>query len=398
MLIRFLLIFIGLFILTLPFEQPLLPYLIGILALPFEFLSSKVGFYLLGFDAVTKYNIASDSIGLYISFLLFALISSSIALIWTILYNKISKREGLILEHLSAFYLSMLLFSYGFGKIFQTQFYSPEANILFTPLGNLDKDIVFWTSMSSSGIYNYFLGMMEIVPAILLVFKRTRFIGALIAFGVMLNVFFINIGFDISVKVLSAFLLLLSGILIFPSLYNLLLTELKLKPSLEEVTQKGLNTKAIPLKFEFLILLFFIVNASIPFLKSSFRADNSEKNQLQAAYEIDLFAINNDTLLPLSTDSIRWKRIFIHSQGYFIVQNMQDKMYDFELKISENADFIELIDYKQKDRRDGLNIEIAKQRIKLFGNFRGQKLYLEARKIDSEQLPFRKDNFHWIVK
>jgi hypothetical protein len=76
---------------------------------------------------------------------------------------------------------------------------------------------------------------------------------------------------------------------------------------------------------------------------------------------------------------------------------MQDKMYDFELKISENEDYIELIDYKQKGRRERLNMEIAKQRITLFGNFRGQKLYMEARKIDSEQVPFRKDNFHWIV-
>ena len=397
MLTRFLLLFIGLFILTLPFEQPLLPYLTGFLAFLFEYLSSIVGFYLLGFDADTEYNIASDSLGLYISVLLIALISSSIALLWTIFDNKISKREGLILEHLSAFYLSMLLFSYAFGKLFKTQFYLPEANILYTPLGNLDKDLVFWSSMSSSGIYNYFLGMMEIFPAILLMFKRTRFVGALIAFGVMLNVFFINIGFDISVKVLSGFLLFLSGILIFPGLYHWLLSELKLKPFLEVETQKGLNSKAIPVKFEFLIVLFFMVNASFPFLKTSFQSDHLEKTALLGAYEIELFSLNKDILQPLSTDSLRWKRIFIHSKGYFIIQNMQDKMYDFKLKISENEDYIELIDYKQKGRRERLNMEIAKQRITLFGNFRGQKLYLEARKIDSEQVPFRKDKFHWIV-
>ena len=43
--------------------------------------------------------------------------------------------------------------------------------------------------MGTSRIYNIFMGIIEIIPAVLLLHKRTRFLGGLIAFVVLTNVF-----------------------------------------------------------------------------------------------------------------------------------------------------------------------------------------------------------------
>ena len=103
--------------------------------------------------------------------------------------------------------LAFFLLRYGFDKLFKHQFYLPEPNTLYTPVGLLSKDILFWTSMGTSHSYNVFMGLIEIIPAFLLFFKRTRMLGGLISFAVLLNVLMINIGFDITVKILSSFLL-----------------------------------------------------------------------------------------------------------------------------------------------------------------------------------------------
>ena len=52
-------------------------------------------------------------------------------------------------------------------------------------------------------MYQMFLGWGELIPAVLLLFRRTTLIGALIMFVVMLNVFLINIFFDVCVKLNS---------------------------------------------------------------------------------------------------------------------------------------------------------------------------------------------------
>jgi len=41
-----------------------------------------------------------------------------------------------------------MLLNYGTDKLFLEQFYKPDANILFTPLGFLDSDILFWSKYS----------------------------------------------------------------------------------------------------------------------------------------------------------------------------------------------------------------------------------------------------------
>ena len=118
--------------------------------------------------------------------------------------------------YLNNMVVSFFLFVYGFNKVFKIQFYIPEPNTLYTPLGQLSKDILFWSSMGSSHSYNLFMGLVEILPALFLLFRRTRMLGAVISFTVLLNVLMINFGFDISVKILSSFLLFLSLVILAP--------------------------------------------------------------------------------------------------------------------------------------------------------------------------------------
>ncbi len=396
MYLKFSLIFTLLFIATLPFEQPLLPDFPALIAPFFELVSKWVATNLLGWSPLLNYRLESDSAGLYLHSGILLFISSSLAFAWHLLEKNDNRKViyNKVLIEISSFYLSMHLFSYGFSKLFKAQFFFPEPNTLFTPLAYLDRDILFWSAMGTSHTYSVFSGIIELVPALLLIFPRTRTLGALIAFGVMVNVFMLNMGFDISVKLFSAFLIFLCLNVLsaeFRNLYLFFLSDLPIKRNLIGISRKNIIYRSI-------IGLFLIINGMFPFLLAgNFNDDLAPRPDLNGAYEINQFVLNGDSLAPMINDKFRWKRIFVHRRGYFIIQNMQDKMTDYKLKIDETNNILEITDYRNFDLKYSFNIIRNGDSMSLKGNFIGKDIYLKAVRIDLKKLPISNNNFHWML-
>jgi len=167
--------------------------------------------------------ILSDTKGLYLH-VAFLFISSFIAsLSWNYLKPVENKERYNYFITFVTYYLSLQLIIYGFNKLFLMQFPIPSANLLYTNLGELSKDILFWISISTSPLYNYFTGGLEILTGLLLLHFRTRVIGSLLAIVIFSTIVLINFSFDISVKFYSLFLLITSLFIAAPyikSLFN----------------------------------------------------------------------------------------------------------------------------------------------------------------------------------
>jgi hypothetical protein len=67
-------------------------------------------------------------------------------------------------------------------------------------------------------MYTFFAGVMEVVPAVLLIFRRTMTLGAILAVAVMGNVFMLNMCYDVPVKQYSFHLLIMGVVLLLPEL------------------------------------------------------------------------------------------------------------------------------------------------------------------------------------
>lgn len=118
-----------------------------------------------------------------------------------------------VLLDLLALYLSLVLLRYGFVKVLATQFPRLWANLDTPPL-ELNPMRVAWQFFGYSRGYQQFLGWGEVLPAVLLLFRRTRTLGAFIATVVMLNVFVVNVFFDVCVKIGSGSYLLFALLLL----------------------------------------------------------------------------------------------------------------------------------------------------------------------------------------
>lgn len=107
--------------------------------------------------------------------------------------------------------LAAILMGYGFSKVFDLQFSPPGNLLLIQPLGRMTPMMLAWTFMGYSPAYTIFAGVLECLGGLLLLFRRTSSLGALLAAVVLANVVMMNLSYDIPVK-LHASLYLVTAI------------------------------------------------------------------------------------------------------------------------------------------------------------------------------------------
>ncbi|HLW39191.1 MAG TPA: hypothetical protein VKX31_02285 [Brumimicrobium sp.] len=316
---------------------------------------------------IQKTYLVSDSLAFYSTAFILLLFSGLItALVYWRLKRVIPKAQQVLLN-LMVLLLAFFLIRYGLDKIFDRQFYTPASNTLHTPMGQLSKDILFWSSMGTSSFYNYFMGIVEVLAGTLLFFNRTRFLGLLMAFGIFGNILAINIGFDITVKYLS-------GLLLFTSTICLLFFGDRLKSLL---TGKSAEKEPLILSNVWVLILFtpFFVDLGMTYWENP-------KNESGQSYHV--LSIDSPSEL---IDEAKIVRIHLHPAGYFITEDKQQHFTSY--KMSADRKFV-----------------IVNQQLVPFsfqGDFlnwrEGEKIIRwKLKEIDLEELPLKKDETNWYFE
>lgn len=335
------------------------------------------------FLPMTNSEFTSDSTTSY--WLLFCLFIIAISLNYLFSVAKIWMKKGDVLikyfQLILSFYLSIILFKYGLDKITGIQFYAPDPNILFTPLGFLDKDILFWSAIGASRSYQIFLGIAEIIPALLLLHYRTRNIGLLLSLVVFTNIFFVNLTFDISVKLFSAFLLFVTILLLTPicrSLYNLFFLQKSVPVPTFKIPSSSINKKVLFCSRGILLSLFFFeIIYPLTIVKKE------SQSPLIGAYTV--------ISAEQASDSTSIKRVFIHKENYLIFQYQDDTTEDFYFKKDEHSFEV----YTYEGNHFTVDFEFDGTLLKL--NAPTLNWNLLCKVIPLESLPLNQKLFHWSV-
>jgi hypothetical protein len=388
--------------------------LLGVLFIPFPFnittlqlqvtdfiFGKLIGFTAKVFFGKTLLNtkVYSDSTSMYLLLLLLFIA----AVIITLLLSRIKKfslyREKIfrILYQLFVYYLVLQLLKYGADKIFKNQFYLPEPNTLFTPIGQLEKDILYWSTMGTSYSYNIFLGSLEILAAVLILINRTRLMGLLLSLGILLNVVAVNFSFDISVKLFASFLLFLNFHLLYP--FSNRLCQLLLQ---KNITALPATEQASVLKKTFIVsfLQWFVIGIIVlevfyPFLLSgNFNGDKTPKPYLHGAYEVNYIIDGKDTLTSSSSPV---KRFFIHRDSYIIFQDQQDVMKDYKLSYDKSDTTFTITDYQFKQTVLSYTYQSTDSILNLQYFTNGKAIKLIGKAIDWRKLPALQKSFHWTM-
>jgi uncharacterized membrane protein YphA (DoxX/SURF4 family) len=169
-------------------------------------------------------NGSGDTTYDYLRILCMVLLAIMATVIWSILDRR---RDNYRTLHSWAriwlrYALALCMLTFGAVKILMIQFESPGYGRLIQPLGQLSPMALLWVFMGFSKSYTCFTGVMEVIGGLLLFFRRTTTLGALMVAGAMANVLMLNMSYDVPVKLGSLHILGLALVLLAPDMRRLL--------------------------------------------------------------------------------------------------------------------------------------------------------------------------------
>lgn len=142
-------------------------------------------------------------------------IAAMVALPWTVADRKRPRASWVepSLHLLLRYSIILGLGSYAWAKLVPQQFPPLSGVSLEMRVGELAPPSLLWSFMQYSRPYSLFGGAMELVAILLLCFRRTTTLGALLCLVVMTNVMALNFMYDVTIKLYSLMIVLSAAVL-----------------------------------------------------------------------------------------------------------------------------------------------------------------------------------------
>ncbi len=107
---------------------------------------------------------------------------------------KFTRKEiGAFLDLSIRIWTAFFVFIYGAGKAVQFK----GAALLDIPMNEASPFQIMWAFFGATQAYPYTIGFLQIIGATMLVFQRTKLLGALLLTPIFLNIIFLDILYEI---------------------------------------------------------------------------------------------------------------------------------------------------------------------------------------------------------
>jgi hypothetical protein len=390
-----------------PFPLDYIPY-VDTIALPYyqmwKLLVPWVGSRLFHVDATTLPNGSGDTTWGYVQVFCYLILALLATAVWSVLDRKQKSyprlHEGLRIY--VRFALCSVMISYGAVKVIKSQFPDPSVDRLLQPYGDASPMGLLWTFMGASTAYNVFSGLSEMIGGLLLAFRRTALLGALVSFGVLLNIVLLNFCYDVPVKLFSSHLLVMAIFLTLPHLRRL--TDLfVLNRRVEAVEPRPFLTRpwlsrgiAVCSTLAVIALSVFHLNRAVETMK--LYGSQAPKGPLSGIWEVDEMSLDGQVRPPLTTDTERWRRVIFGNTGQFSVQRMDDFRDRYNLKMGlVGKNTLELTRRFEPEWKASLLYARPKpELLTLQGPWGGHRLQARLHRVEPPKFLLTTRGFHWI--
>lgn len=322
-------------------------------------------------------------------------LSLIIALVWAVLDRKRPSYDQLAhwLRIGIRYYLAYYLLVYGSLKVIQLQFPSPGLYRLTETYGASSPMGLAWTFVGLSKGYNFFTGSAEMLAGLLLFFRRTTLLGALLAIAVMANVVVMNFTFDIPVKLFSLQLLLLAMYLAaydWRRLYHVFVLN---KPAPAAILRMPQPVRWKRITGVVVKVLFILLALSNTIGDAVAKGDHPPKVPLHGLYRVQTFVLRGDSVPPLTTDSTRWKEMILEYKQTALVRTMTGKERWMRADVDEKQHRLRL-----QEGDDSLHAKLFYYEVPKPGAFvlRNDSMQVTFTRLDEKDFNLTNRGFHWI--
>lgn len=362
---------------------------------------SWVGRHVFGIEAVLHQDSGSgDQAAIWV--LVFCLLV--VAIVGAAVWSWLDRRRP-DYARLSAWFLTFVrlcvagqMLFYGFAKLVPTQMPAPSLTALLRPYGEFSPASVLWLQVGSSYPYEMALGAVEVLAGLLLFLPRTGTLGSLLAVVSMVQVFLLNMTFDVPVKILSGHLLLMGLVLLAPQ-YRRLADFLMLQRTTEPAVQPELfadgRANTIAARVQVALGIWMVAGCVLTSWQSwSEYGGGRAKPELYGIWTVSRFDVDGRTAPPLTTDEYRWQRVVFDLPEVVTYQRMNGELVDALLKADG--------DHLTVSGADGTALATftasrpTPEQLQLTGELSGRDVTIWLDRLDLNQFTLRNRGFNWV--
>jgi hypothetical protein len=280
------------------------------------------------------------------AFLLFIGITLVVTIGISFVITRKFRREGnaAAIDYLNIgaqrYLLGVFMIFYGLPKLFGT-FFDYQLFALDSKLKAVSEFELAWYFYGKNKWQELFAGIMEFVPGILLLNRRTYYVAALLLLPVTGQVFVLNFFFKIGgITFPAALVLLACNLYIVYSQREKIVSFFKSLDFRQTVPLSRVARVAVNIsKWAIIILVFLIVyrNVKRNFFKPG---DGVNYDKLVGVYSLDTMDRNGVAYTPLS-DSLIYSDLYIEKQSRWNILRRSNKTTDaFVMKLNPSNDSI----------------------------------------------------------
>jgi hypothetical protein len=112
-------------------------------------------------------------------------------------------------------YLCVSLLAYSMAKIFNVQFGNIYKSYLNKKVSELSGQDLAWVFFGYSHTYEIIIGVIQLLAILLLINNKTKMLGMMLLFPILLNILFIDIFYDVIALYIVVYYIILLSILFF---------------------------------------------------------------------------------------------------------------------------------------------------------------------------------------
>jgi len=358
-------------------------------------------------------NGSGDTTFNYVQLLVCFALALAIAAAWSVLDRRKSDyrcAQDLLRSYLR-YVLAFIMLGYGLAKVgsLYNQFPTPEIEQLMKPYGESSPMNLVWTFMGSSRAYTFASGFFEVLGALLLVWRRTATLGALVTAGVTLNIVLLNFCYDVPVKQFSSHLLAMALYLALadaPRLAGLLLWNRAVPPA--DLRPPCAGPKSIWLR-RIVKAAILCWGMGVPLASAVYREvaagdGAAQQPALFGAYEVESFNRGGEEIPPILSDTTRWRTVTLRRYPYFggagprdamLVRTMDQTVVHAALALSPDGRTLTQHDTLALPGEMTI-VPVDEGHVLLSGSVDGQRIEARLRRIRREDYLLVRRGFRWI--
>ena len=274
------------------------------------------------------------------------------------------------------FALAAQMFYFGMAKVIPTQFVPPALTTLVQPIGNAPLSTLLWIFMGASLPYQIVTGLAEVVAGVLLIWPRTATIGALIALVDMLQVFALNMAYDVGLKQIS-FHFIVMALLLVAWRPDARLTRAQIAFGL------------------YLLAMFTLLQVR---QWNAPEGPAHPRSALYGIWDIEELAIDGDLHPAVLNDyDRRWRRAIFDFPDRMVFQRTDDSLARYGVVIDERQHTLQLTRGGSQTWRALFEYERSSEdELRMEGTMDGHAIRMRLSLVGLDTFPLLNSRFRWV--